>query len=265
MKREIAILGIVIALGLGLLFGWFIPSPFAAPEGVSLRDQIISRGELIVGTSADYPPFENFTYPYTGEIEGFDVDLAQLIADELGVTLTMTHLDFGSLISACSAGTIDMIAAAMTYNEERAKSLAASVTYITVSQVIVVKEASPLTTITNLTYFEDKPIDIGVQTGTVMHDELLALDNVTITASPNAVTVMTNLISDVVDCVYIDEPIFTAYNQTENLRIIYSTGSEPFALWTRYGEPELLYTMNDVILNAYLDGTVYDLFDKWFG
>lgn len=265
MKREFAVLGVVIALGLGLLFGWFIPSPFAAPEGTSLRDQIISRGELIVGTSADYPPFENFTYPFTGEIEGFDVDVAQLIADELGVTLTMTHLDFGSLISACAAGTIDMIAAAMTYNEERAKSLAASVTYITVSQVVVVKEASSLTTITNLTYFEDKPIDIGVQTGTVMHDELLDLNNVSIVAKPNAVSVMTDLISDVTDCAYIDEPIFTAYNQTEALRVIYSTGSEPLALWTRYGEPELLYTINNVVLNAYLDGTMYDLIDTWFG
>jgi ABC-type amino acid transport substrate-binding protein len=265
MKREFAVLGIVIALGLGLLFGWFIPSPFAAPTPVSLQDQIISRGELIVGTSADYPPFENFTYPYTGEIEGFDVDVCQLIADQLGVTLTMTNLDFGSLISACSAGTIDMIAAAMTYNEERAQSLAASVTYIKSSQVVVVKQASPLTTITNLTYFEDKPIDIGVQTGTVMHDELLLLNNVTITASPNAVTVMTNLINDVVDCVYVDEPIFTAYNQSESLRIIYSTGSEPFALWTRYGEPQFLYTINNVVLNAYLDGTMATLIDKWFG
>lgn len=265
MKREFGVLGIVIALGLGLLFGWFIPTPFTAPEPTSLQDQIISRGELIVGTSADYPPFENFTYPYTGEIEGFDVDVAQLIADDLGVTLTMTHLDFGSLISACSAGTIDMIAAAMTYNEERAQSLAASVTYITVSQVVIVKNGSSLTTITDLTYFEDKPIDIGVQTGTVMHDELLALNNVSIIASPNAVTVMTNLKNDVVDCAYVDEPIFTAYNQTENLRIIYSTGSEPLALWTRYGEPELLYTINNVILNAYLDGSMYDLIDTWFG
>jgi polar amino acid transport system substrate-binding protein len=265
MKREYVILGFVIALGLGLLFGWFIPTPFTGPEPTSLQDQIKNRGELIVGTSADYPPFENFTYPFTGEIEGFDVDVAQLIADELGVTLTMTHLDFGSLISACGAGTIDMIAAAMTYNQERAQSLAASVTYITVSQVVVVKNASSLTTITNLTYFEDKPIDIGVQTGTVMHDELLDLTNVSIIASPNAVTVMTNLINDVVDCVYIDEPIFTAYNQTEDLRIIYSTGSEPLALWTRYGEPEFLYTINDVIINAYLDGSMYDIIDTWFG
>jgi len=265
MKREFAILGIVIALGLGFLGGWFVPSPLVAPESTSLRDQIIANGELVVGTSADYPPFENFTYPYTGAIEGFDVEVAQLIADNLGVTLTMVHLDFGNLISACRAGTIDMIAAAMTYNEERAVSLAASITYIEVSQVVMVKESSPLTTISSLGALGGLGLTIGCQTGTVMQDELDALGNVTVNAYPSAVVLMTNLLSDTVDAAYVDEPVFTSYNRTEDLRIIFSTGSEPFAFWTRYGEPEFLYVMNDVILNSFLDGTMYDLYDVWFG
>jgi ABC-type amino acid transport substrate-binding protein len=262
MKREFAILGIVVALGVGLLGGWFIPSPITVTR-TPLIDQIKAHGELIVGTSADYPPFENFTYPYTGEIEGFDVDVSQLIADQLGVTLTMINLDFGSLISACQAGTIDMIAAAMTYNEERAGSLAASITYITSSQVVIVKESSPLTNITSLD--ELGGLNVGCQTGTVMQDELTAVGNITVTAYPSAVVLMTNLISDTIDAAYVDEPVFTSYNRTESLRIIYSTGSEPLALWTRYGEPELLYVMNNVILNAFLDGTMYNLYDKWFG
>lgn len=263
MKREFAVLGIVIALGIGLLGGWFIPAPFIEPEGPSLLSTIKSRGSLIVGTSADYPPFENFTYPFTGAIEGFDVDVAQLIADDLGVTLTMQHLDFGNLISACKAGTIDMIAAAMTYNEDRAKSLAASITYITVSQVVIVKETSGLTSITSLD--ELGLLTVGCQTGTVMQDELTAVGNITVNAYPSAVVLMTNLINDNIDAAYVDEPVFTSYNRTEDLRIIFSTGSEPLALWTRYGEPELLYVMNNAILDAYTDGTMYTLFDDWFG
>ena len=263
MKREFAVLGIVIAVGIGLLGGWFIPAPYVVQEGPSLISTIKTRGSFIVGTSADYPPFENFTFPFTGAIEGFDVDVAQLIADDLGVTLTMQHLDFGNLISACSAGTIDMIAAAMTYNEERAASLAASVTYISVSQVVIVKEASVLTTITHLGALGT--LTVGCQTGTVMQDELDALGNVTVNAYPSAVVLMTNLMNDNIAAAYVDEPVFTSYNTTEDLRIIFSTGSEPLALWTRYGEPELLYVMNDAILSAYLDNTMFILFDKWFG
>jgi len=265
MKREFAVLGIVIALGIGLLGGWFIPAPFIVDgqEGPSLISTIKLRGTFNVGTSADYPPFENFTYPFTGAIEGFDVDVAQLIAEDLGVTLNMVHLDFGNLISACSAGTIDMIAAAMTYNEERAASLAASVTYISVSQVVIVKETSILTTISSLD--ELGLLTVGCQTGTVMQDDLTAVGNITVNAYPSAVVLMTNLINDNIDAAYVDEPVFASYNRTEDLRIIFSTGSEPLALWTRYGEPELLYVMNNAILNAYLDDTMFTLFTKWFG
>jgi ABC-type amino acid transport substrate-binding protein len=266
MRREIAIVLIVIALGAGILGGWFIPSPLVL-ERTPLLDQIIADGELVVGTSADYPPFENFTYPYTGEIEGFDVDVSQLIADYIGVDLRMVHLDFGNLISACQAGTIDMIAAAMTYNEIRAASLAASLTYITVSQVVMVKDSSPLSTISHLGALGalDPSDPVGCQTGTVMQEELEALGNVTVVAYPSAVVLMTNLLNDNIAAAYVDEPVFTSYNRTEDLRIIFSTGSEPLALWTRYGEPELLYSMNDVIFNAFFDGTMYDLYDEWFG
>jgi len=264
LKREIAIVGIIAALAIGFGLGWFIPPLLTAPSGKPLIDQIKSRNEFIVGTSADYPPFENFSWPYTGEIIGFDVDVSQLIADELGVTLTMIHIDFTQLISACRAGTVDMIAAAMTYDEERAESLAPSITYITVSQVVMVKEASGLGTITNLTELVGEG-PIGCQTGTVMQDELEEIPGMVVNAYASAILLMTNLLADVVVAAYIDEPIFNYYNQTEDLRIIYSTGSEPLALWTRHEEPELLYVMNKVIFEAYQDGTMYNLMDTWFG
>lgn len=263
MKREIAIIGIVAGIAIGFSLGWFIPPLLTEPSGEPLIDQITDRGELIVGTSADYPPFENFTWPYTGEIIGFDVDVAQLIADELGVTLTMTHIDFGNLVAACRAGTIDMIAAAMTYTEARAKSLAPSTTYITVSQVVIVKDSSGLGPISSLDDLGG--LTVGCQIGTVMQDELDAVGNITVNAYASAILLMTNLLADVVVAAYVDEPIFHFYNQTEDLRIIFSTGSEPLALWTRHGEPEFLYVINEVILDAYQTGTMYTLIDDWFG
>jgi len=264
MKREIAVVGIIAGIAIGFGLGWFIPPLLTEPSGKPLIDQIKSRGELIVGTSADYPPFENFTWPYTGEIQGFDVNVSQWIADELGVDLVMTHIDFTQLIPACRAGTVDMLAAALTYTEDRAKSLAPSSTYISVSQVVMVKDSSGLSTITNLTDLVGAGA-IGCQTGSVMHEELLLIPGMTITALPSAILLIAALLSDSVEAAYVDEPIFTYYNKTEDLRIIYSTGSEPLSLWTRNGEPELLYVMNEVILEAYQDGTMDDLINEWFG
>jgi polar amino acid transport system substrate-binding protein len=229
MKREIAVVGIIAALGVGLLGGWFIPAPTAPTARTSLLDTIISRGELRVGTSADYPPFENKTFP-GGLIVGFDIDLSQLVADEIGVALIMVDLPFDSLIAACRGGTVDMLAAGLTYNLERAEQLAPSVTYINVSQVIVAKNDSVITiaTINDVTAYT-----VGVQTGTVMYDELgpsgLGMTpGVDLILYDNANDLMVALDAGGIDLAYIDEPVFTAWKGTYDIKILFSTGTDPF-------------------------------------
>ena len=269
MKREFAILGIVVGVVVGFFVGWFVPPLFApAPEArVSLLDTIKTRGELIMGTSPDYPPFENKTYP-GGEIIGFDIDVSEMIADHLGVTLVKTEMDFDSLIGACRAGTIDMIAAAMTYTPQRAQELAPSATYFTVSQVVMVMNDSTKfpSTITNLTELADSTV--GVQSGTVMQEEIDAIkaaNNITVIAFSRVDLLIADLVADQIDAAYVDGPIYEAWKATEDLRVIYSTAPEPLALWTQLGEPEFLYEINEVILSSYLDGSMYDLINLWFG
>lgn len=266
MKREIAVIGIVAALGIGILGGWFIPSPIIPAARTSLLDQIIARGELIVGTSADYPPFENKTYP-GGVIVGFDIDLSQMIADEIGVTLQMVDIPFESLIAACSGGTVDMLAAGLTYTLERAEKLAPSITYINVSQVIIAKNNSgyTITHIDNVTTYI-----VGVQTGTVMYKELGPeglgmLVGSELILHDNANDLMVALDTGAIELAYIDEPVYTAWKAVYDIEVLFSTGTDPFALWTRHGEPELLYEMNKVIYESYLTESMFDVINLWFG
>jgi len=265
IKREIAIIAIVAGLGVGILGGWFIPAPDFTTH-TPLLDKIISRGEFIVGTSAVYPPFENKTWP-GGEIIGFDIDLSQMIADAIGtgVTLTMVDLPFDSLIPACKAGTVDMLAAGLSYTEERAEKLAASITYINVSQVVIAQNNSGITInhIDNVTAW-----DVGVQTATVMYDELDALGmtlNVDLFAYDNAVELMAALDGGAIDLAYIDGPVFTAWEGIYDIEVLFSSGIDPFALYTRHGEPELLYLINTVIYEAYLTESIFDVMNYWFG
>ena len=264
MRREIGILGMIICIAAGFTVGLFIPGLFTEPTPTSLIDRIQARGYIIVGTSADYPPFENKTYP-GGVIVGFDIDVSQMIADELGVTLQMQDIGFDSLIGACRAGTIDMIAAAMTYNAQRATQLAASVTYISVSQVVIVKNNSvdftgPITSLDNLTTYE-----VGCQSGTVMQDELEAIPGITVTTYASADILIQDLNAGSIDAAYVDGPIFNAWEGTYDLRVIFSSAEEPLALWTRHGEPALLYEINKVIFDSYQNGSMYALINKWFG
>lgn len=266
MKREIAVVGIVAALAVGLLGGWFIPSPIAPSARTSLLDQIIARGELVVGTSADYPPFENKTFP-GNEIVGFDIDLSELIADEIGVTLKMVDLTFDSLVASCKAGTVDMLAAGMTYTQERAAQLAPSITYINVTQVIVAQNNSGIT----ITDIDDVTAHVvGVQTGTVMYDELGPGGlNMSVGSElyiyDNANDLMVALDGGAIDLAYIDGPVFTAWEGVYDIEILFSTGIDPFVLWTQHGEPELLNIMNTVIYESYLTESIFDVINLWFG
>jgi ABC-type amino acid transport substrate-binding protein len=267
MRKQAAIIGMILCLGGGFAIGWFVPALFPPAPRVALIDTIQSRGTFIVGTSADYPPFEDF-YTSNDTYYGFDIDIANLIAAEMGVTVVWLDMDFDSLIGACTAGTIDMIAAAMTYNEDRAEKLAASTTYITVAQSVIVKNSSSMTitALDNLTHVENQLI--GVQAGTVMQADLEALGmvaGVNFTTYPRADALMLALDGGAIKAAYVDEPIFEAFKTTYNIKIIFSTEPEPLALWTRYGEPELLYVMNEVILQGYQDNIIQDLLIKWFG
>ncbi len=281
MKRELGIIVIISCIGIGFSAGWVIPTiileeekcpecpecpecPMCPEDPEPLLDQIISRGELIVGTSADYPPFENKTWP-SGEIVGFDIDLSQMIADEIGVDLTITDMDFPSLISACNASTIDMIAAAMIYTESRAGILAPSITYLAMSQVVSVRNDSVLSieSLDNLTSYT-----VGVQEGTIMYDDLLDLgmtEGVDLIVYPSADSLFLDLDSGSIDAAYVEKPVFIAYNEIYNLKIIFSTSEESLVMWCKYGEPELLYIINKVISDIYQNGTIYSFIEKWFG
>ena len=229
---------------------------------IPLVDQIKARGHIIVGTSADYPPYENLTYP-AGIIVGFDIDLSAMIAAELNVTLQMTDIPFDSLINACNSSIIDMIAAAIPYTPSRAAVLAPSITYIKASQVVIVKNASLLTTISsldNLTTYT-----VGCQMGSIMQSELEVIPGIILVTYANASILIQGLIAGGIDAAYVEEPIFTVWSNTEALRTIFSTGSHSLVLWCRWEEPELQYVINKVIFEAYQTGIIYDLMMTWFG
>ena len=292
MRREIGIIGIICCIGGAFALGWFIPALIPEEEPspevpkiperpkepeipeepqepeeveeppIPLVDEIKARGYINVGTSADYPPFENLNIS-TGEIVGFDIDLSAMIAAELNVTLQMTDIPFDSLITACVSGTVDMIAAAMSYNPSRATALAPSITYINVSQVVIVKNNSLLSQISsldNLTTYT-----VGCQMGSIMQSELEAIPGIIVITYANASILIQNLIAGSIDAAYVEEPILTVWSNTEALRTIFSTGSDSLALWSRWEEPELQYVINKVIFEAYQTGTIYDLMMTWFG
>ncbi len=88
--------------------------PALAATGLS---GILQKGELVVGTAGDMPPFNMKTKD--GELIGLDVDLSRLIADAMGVKLKLTTMPFAELLPALEAGKVDMILSQMTITPRR--------------------------------------------------------------------------------------------------------------------------------------------------
>lgn len=105
---------------------------YTTPEGTDT-----SKGELVMATNAEFPPYE---YHDDDKIMGIDADLAQAIADKLGMTLKIEDMAFDSIIPAVESGKADFGAAGMTVTDERKTQVDFSETYYTGRQVIIVQD-----------------------------------------------------------------------------------------------------------------------------
>lgn len=102
------------------------PSEF---KDESLKD-VQDSGELVVGTSADYPPYE-FIQKDRGKnsYEGIDIEVAKKFAKDIGVKLVIKNMDFDSLLVALETNKVDAIISALSPTPERIKSVDFSKSY----------------------------------------------------------------------------------------------------------------------------------------
>ncbi len=98
--------------------------------------RIEQRGELILGTSANMPPM---TYTKDGQVVGFDIDMARLMADVMDVRLTIKTLRFADLLPALQRGDVDVVISNLTITPERNKKVAFVGPYLTSGKCLVSK------------------------------------------------------------------------------------------------------------------------------
>lgn len=93
--------------------------------------------ELVVATNIDFAPFE---YYNGNKIAGIDIEIAQLIADEMGKTLVVEHMDFDAVVTAVQTiDKYDIGMAALTISEDRKQMVNFTKPYFDTTQVVVVK------------------------------------------------------------------------------------------------------------------------------
>lgn len=111
--------------------------PYESPEGMEYPN-----GKLIMATNAEFEPYE---YRENGKIVGIDAEMAQAIADKLGMELEIQDMQFDSIITAVQSGKADIGVAGMTITEDRLKNISFSDPYTTATQVIIVRNGKSAT------------------------------------------------------------------------------------------------------------------------
>jgi len=120
-----------------------------------------NEDDLVIGLECNYAPFNWTTNDETGEAidgvnaycDGYDVAIAQTIAEEMGRNLVIRKIDWDGLIPALTSGTIDAIIAGMSPTAERALVVNFSDAYFRSEQVLVVSNDSPFVNATSLEDF----------------------------------------------------------------------------------------------------------------
>ena len=218
----------------------------------------VEEGKLIMSTNAAFPPYEMTTDD--GGFEGIDVEIAQAIAEKLGLELQIDDMDFTAALEAVQSGMSDMAMAGITVNEERLAVMDFSNTYATGVQVVIVKEGSDVT-LDNL----GEQL-IGVQNGTTgwqfCSDEF-GDDHVS--AFDNGITAVQALMQDQVDCVVIDQgPAEVFVSENAGLTILETEYAvEDYAIGVAKGNEGLLNAINTALAELQADGTVQSIIDKY--
>ena len=218
----------------------------------------VEPGVLTMGTNATFPPYE---YKDGDDVVGIDAEIAQALADKLGLQLEIVDMDFDSLVASVQSGKIDMSLAGMTVTEERKQNVDFTDSYATGVQVIIVKEDSDIASADDL---EGKLI--GVQQGTTGHlycADDFGEDNVIPYA--NGATAVQALLQGKVDCIVIDqEPAKAFVEANEGLKILetaYTT--EDYAAAVSKDNPALTAALNSALQELKDDGTIQGILDKY--
>ena len=232
---------------------------------------LVADGVLTVGSDTAFPPFESMN---GDTAEGFDVDLADALAKEMGLTVNFTSQTFDTLIPQLKAGgTFDVIMSGMTITAEREKEITFSTPYIDSNQSIAVVKGKVAKLDGNdaaaiNTAFTGKVI--GVQSGTT--GEAWAKENIKgakqIVPFSDTLAAFSALNAGKVDGVVNDLPV-SAYlvktSYTNNELVAEIPTGEQYGIGIAIPNAALQKSINDALQALKDSGEYKAIYMKWFG
>ena len=199
--------------------------------------------KLVLGTSADYAPFE-FMYPdESGEMVygGIDVSVAQYIADEMGVELQVENMGFDYLLTSLDKGDFDIVLAAMEATPDRLENADFSDPYYTDVPPAILVKADKADQYKTLADFNGKAM--GAQAATTKLDMVNDIEGVNAVSLESVLDLVNELVYDKVDAILVDGGVAQQYADANPDLVICSASSElptaePYCIAVAKGDPK---------------------------
>lgn len=226
--------------------------------------EVKKKGVLVAGVKDSLPPF-GYIDEKTRTIVGYDIDFINAIAKKLGVKVELKPVTSASRMPQLQEGHIDIIAATMTKNPERAKQIDFSHTYFFTGQKFIAKKG----TVKSLKDLEGKKI--GTAKGSTSEQNAKkAIPSATVLSFDDYPQALLALEQGKVFAVTTDEAILAgilakapdkARFEIPNVQI----SEEPYGLGMRKGDKNFVDFVNKTILEMEKSGEAARIFSKWFG
>ncbi len=213
---------------------------------------------LSVGSDIPYPPFEQ---GQPGNYTGYDVELMEAIAENIGRTAEFQDTSFDTIFRDLAQGRFEAVASATTITDEREETVDFTNPYYFSEQAILVKEGADIDSVEKLS-----GQTVGVQQGTTGEEFAEEkTDASEVRSYPQGPDAVNALKSGVLDAVVIDIPVAENAVQAGGIEISAAIPTEEdYGFVVSENNKELLEEMNEALEELKDDGTFTRIYEKWF-
>lgn len=234
-----------------------------AEEPAAVEVSTVTAGKLTVATSPDFAPYEFYAIGADGtpKLAGFDMALAQYIADYMGLELDVIPMDFDGVLVELATGKVDLGMAGLSPDPARMDAMDFSDIYYLGGQSLVTTK-SKADQITSLEDSNKAEVSVGAQTGSIQVE--LAKTNspdANRIELPKVTDIITDLLGGNLDAAYIETAVAESYQKNyPDLVIVCNVPYEVSgsAIGVKKGNEELRAAVNEAIAAAIADGTMDD-------
>ena len=244
-----------------IMIGAVMAVSMAVPAMADDKVETVTDGKLTVATSPDFAPYEFYSIDEDGNptLSGFDMDLAQYIADKMGLELEVVPMDFDGVLSELSQKNVDLGMAGLSPDPARADAMEFSDLYYKGGQsfVTVKDKADQFKTLEDA---NNKDYSIGAQTGSIQLD--LANENTPdadIVSLPKVTDIIPELLTGKMGGAFIETAVAESYQKNyPDLEIVCDVpyDTEGSAIGVAKGNEALLKAVNEAIADAIDDGSM---------